>query len=337
MTDRALPVNRYGNIDISRGVPGGLVHVTRHHVTPICKRLRIPTARALVRWEHGSPVLEGIVIWADDWPRLEEEIEPPGNPEEISTEGGYLSLPYGKDGEECRKCAAEWRGRCERENVPCLVVRYHKPQVGKQKPLAAWVRLEMPRGQQLDGVGRREAVKMLRSHSLRLGMSSNDRAGQKDFWGENRNVFIVQHRAIDPRADVRLICAQLLDMARESTEDYSAPDAPGLHDNWTIRAPQRPKKDPVPFNIVRSKYREDWWHLLPGGHSVRFEVKGAVVVYHRIYCVGPLDWSSKKKDPRTCFGKILERTEDRVVFMPIRKPEALAMLEEWQAAEEPTS
>jgi hypothetical protein len=322
MTDRALPVNRYGNIDISHGVPGGLVHVTRRHVTPICKRLRIPTARALVGWENGSPVLQGIVIWADDWPRLEEEIEPPGNPEEISTEGGYLSLPYGKDGEECRKCEDEWRGRCDRENVPCLVVRYHKPQVGKQKPLAAWVRLEMPRGQRLDGIGFREATRLLRSHSLRLGMSSNDRAGQKD-WSENRDVFVVQHLAIDPRADVRLICAQLLDMARESTEDYSAPAAPGLPGDWTIRAPKRPKKDPAPLTIVRDKYQREWWRL-EGGRHVSFEVKGPVVVYYRIY----FGWSLDHKDPRTCFGKILERTEDRVVFMPIRKPEALAMLKE---------
>lgn len=78
-----LPITEYGTVDISHGVPEGLVHVNLPRLGATCKRLGIEYGKALLSWnEYGRrgnkryyPSVSGIVIRYDDLPRLEEALE----------------------------------------------------------------------------------------------------------------------------------------------------------------------------------------------------------------------------------------------------------------------
>lgn len=78
-----LPLNAHGNIDITGGVPAGLVHVDLPRLGPTCKRLGIEYGRAVVDWtELGRkyhkkryPLFSGVVIRAADETRLMAALE----------------------------------------------------------------------------------------------------------------------------------------------------------------------------------------------------------------------------------------------------------------------
>lgn len=57
-----LPINRYGDIDVSKGVPEGMCHINELRLGPICKRLGVEYAKAIVDWTDYGPVLHGIVV-----------------------------------------------------------------------------------------------------------------------------------------------------------------------------------------------------------------------------------------------------------------------------------
>lgn len=77
-----FPVNDYGNVVITDGVPEGLVHVDLPRMGPTCKRVGIDYAKAIVGWSEvgrsGSrkryPVTSGVVIRNSDLPKLEEAL-----------------------------------------------------------------------------------------------------------------------------------------------------------------------------------------------------------------------------------------------------------------------
>ena len=70
----ALPVNEYGNIVITDGVPDGLVHVDLPQLGSTCKRLGIEFAKPVVGWTDYGPILSGVVIQEADRPILEEAL-----------------------------------------------------------------------------------------------------------------------------------------------------------------------------------------------------------------------------------------------------------------------
>lgn len=54
-------------MDIRNGVPGGYTHVRGNRLQPLCNKLRIKYAAALVGWEGKKrygfrPVLDGVVV-----------------------------------------------------------------------------------------------------------------------------------------------------------------------------------------------------------------------------------------------------------------------------------
>ncbi len=78
-----LPFTEHNNIDITGGVPTGLIHVDLPRLGPTCKRLAIEYGRAIVDWtEFGRkyhkkryPMFSGVVIRAADKGRLMAALE----------------------------------------------------------------------------------------------------------------------------------------------------------------------------------------------------------------------------------------------------------------------
>lgn len=78
LLEAELPVNAYGNIDMRRGIPPGCVHVKGKRLTVTCRALGIECASALVGWDSGrfgGPILNGVVIRAEDEAKLREAIQ----------------------------------------------------------------------------------------------------------------------------------------------------------------------------------------------------------------------------------------------------------------------
>lgn len=70
-----LPVNEWGSIDITKGIPEGLVHVDRPRLGPTCKRLSIECAKAISGWTDYGPISSGIVISEKDLPTLQAALK----------------------------------------------------------------------------------------------------------------------------------------------------------------------------------------------------------------------------------------------------------------------
>lgn len=75
-----IPVNEYGNVDVREGAPEGFVHVHGKRLAVTCRRLGIEHAPAFVDFDEYrrgcfSPVLDGVVVFADDAPKLREAID----------------------------------------------------------------------------------------------------------------------------------------------------------------------------------------------------------------------------------------------------------------------
>jgi hypothetical protein len=75
-----LPIaNGYGNVDVRNGTPEGYSHVPGKRLQPLCRKLGIDCADALVGWggrrRFPKPVFDGVVLAATDKPRLLAEIE----------------------------------------------------------------------------------------------------------------------------------------------------------------------------------------------------------------------------------------------------------------------
>jgi hypothetical protein len=72
--------NGYGNVDVRGGVPGGYVHVPGERLQPLCRKLKIKFAPALIDFtgkrRYGySPVLDGVVVSSRSAPKLLAELE----------------------------------------------------------------------------------------------------------------------------------------------------------------------------------------------------------------------------------------------------------------------
>ena len=78
-----LPLTANGSIDITGGVPDGLVHVDLPRLGPTCKRIGVEYGKAVVGWtEFGRkhqrkryPMFSGVIIRAGDHPRLMAALE----------------------------------------------------------------------------------------------------------------------------------------------------------------------------------------------------------------------------------------------------------------------
>lgn len=78
-----FPLTSYGTIDITGGVPDGLVHVDLPRLGPTCKRIGVEYGKAVVGWtELGRkyrkkryPMFSGVVIRATDHARLMAALE----------------------------------------------------------------------------------------------------------------------------------------------------------------------------------------------------------------------------------------------------------------------
>lgn len=71
--------NRFGCIDIQNGVPKGYTHVNGLRLQPLCKKLKIKFAQALVGWggteRFPKPTFDGVVVSARAAQKLIKEIE----------------------------------------------------------------------------------------------------------------------------------------------------------------------------------------------------------------------------------------------------------------------
>ena len=71
---RKLPLNDYEQVDISSGVPDGLVHIKESHMGPTCRSIKVQYAPALMGLEKQrgfwKPKICGVVIFADDEPAV---------------------------------------------------------------------------------------------------------------------------------------------------------------------------------------------------------------------------------------------------------------------------
>jgi hypothetical protein len=60
--------NEYGNVDITRKVPGGYVHISGKRLHSICVKLKVKYAPAVVGWAeyYGKykPIIDGVVVSA---------------------------------------------------------------------------------------------------------------------------------------------------------------------------------------------------------------------------------------------------------------------------------
>lgn len=70
--------NRYGNVDVRKGLSKSYRHVSGKRLQPLCRRLGIKFAPALVEFEESGPyirpVFDGVVVWARSAPKLLEAI-----------------------------------------------------------------------------------------------------------------------------------------------------------------------------------------------------------------------------------------------------------------------
>ena len=73
-----LPINEFGNVELTRATPEGCLHLPSSEyprIGPTCKRLSIPYAKALVGFEREKyPLLDGVVILKKDWPAVENAL-----------------------------------------------------------------------------------------------------------------------------------------------------------------------------------------------------------------------------------------------------------------------
>ena len=71
--------NRYGNVDVRRGVPKGYAHVPGKWLQPLCRKLGIKYAGALVGWGGGwrfpCPHVDGVIVAAESAKRLTQAIQ----------------------------------------------------------------------------------------------------------------------------------------------------------------------------------------------------------------------------------------------------------------------
>jgi hypothetical protein len=80
MTDDTLQIaNGYGNVDVRDRLPGGYVHIKGQRLQPLCRKLRIKYAKALVeikkyRRDRHSPVFDGVVVSSRSADKLLAEI-----------------------------------------------------------------------------------------------------------------------------------------------------------------------------------------------------------------------------------------------------------------------
>jgi hypothetical protein len=79
----AIKMNKYGNVDIRFNIPPGLTPIPRKaygtmNIHSICRTLKIPCATALVGFDKSDgpnrPVLDGIVVLSDDYPKVMADI-----------------------------------------------------------------------------------------------------------------------------------------------------------------------------------------------------------------------------------------------------------------------
>ena len=83
---KSLPVSEYGTIDITNGVPSGLVHIDLPRLGLTCKRLGIDYRKGIVGWtEVGKrrnkkyyPVFSGVVVLEGDQAKLMRAIAEKG-------------------------------------------------------------------------------------------------------------------------------------------------------------------------------------------------------------------------------------------------------------------
>lgn len=81
MSGRLAIANGYGNVDVTGGVPAGYAHVRGARLQPLCRRLGIRHAAALVGWAKRSrryparPVLDGVVVAARSAERLRRAVD----------------------------------------------------------------------------------------------------------------------------------------------------------------------------------------------------------------------------------------------------------------------
>lgn len=70
--------NRYGNVDVRQTIPAGFVHVDVANLQPLCRRLGIEFAEAMVGFskyrKSFMPVKSGVVIAAMDEQRLRDAL-----------------------------------------------------------------------------------------------------------------------------------------------------------------------------------------------------------------------------------------------------------------------
>lgn len=70
--------NQYGNVDIQLGVPKGYEHVHGERLQPLCRKLGIMYAQALIGWggsrKYPKPVLDGVIISNRSSARLREAV-----------------------------------------------------------------------------------------------------------------------------------------------------------------------------------------------------------------------------------------------------------------------
>ena len=72
-------VNQYGNVEIRNGVPKGYVHMRGERLQPICRKLGIVWAPALIGFEKNrygcKPILDGVVVSARSAEKVREAIK----------------------------------------------------------------------------------------------------------------------------------------------------------------------------------------------------------------------------------------------------------------------
>lgn len=66
MSEHITIANGYGNVDIQASIPDGFQHVKGKRLQPICRKLGIPYANALVGWagtkKYPKPEMDGVVV-----------------------------------------------------------------------------------------------------------------------------------------------------------------------------------------------------------------------------------------------------------------------------------
>ncbi len=66
--------DRHETVDLTNGVPKRYRHLRGERLEDVCRKLRIRFAGALVGWEDGRPVLDGVVVSSRSAAKVEEAI-----------------------------------------------------------------------------------------------------------------------------------------------------------------------------------------------------------------------------------------------------------------------